>query len=111
MNGPYRMRRYARRMRRYGLQPMTVISPGDPLPESAVVFLFRWAWRCRSELAPFVVVMALALTASLLHGAHAHWWPMILALTAPAVPALVAGGRRLGLATLAERIYAATVAG
>ena len=111
MNGPYRMRRYARRMRRYGLQPMTVISPNDPLPEPAAVFFVRWAWRYRSELAPVAFCLTAGLAASILHRAHPHWWPMILALTTSAVPALLYGGQRAGLATLAERIYAAMVAG
>jgi len=50
MNGRYRMRRHARRLRRYGLQPMTIVNPGDPLPEPAAVALLRLAWRYRSEL-------------------------------------------------------------
>ena len=111
MNGRYRMRRHARRMRRYGLQPMTMINPGDPLPEPAAVYIFRWAWRYRSELAPLVFCLTAALAASLLHHTHPQWWPMIPALTGPAVPALIAGGRHLGLATLAERVYAATIVG
>ena len=36
---------------------------------------------------------------------------MIPSLAGPAIPSLIAGGRHLGLATLAERIYAATVVG
>ena len=35
MTRPRRMRRHARKMRRYGLQPMVVINPRDPLPELA----------------------------------------------------------------------------
>ena len=46
------MRRQARQARRAGMQPMMVISTGDPLPELAVVVIARWAWRYRSELAP-----------------------------------------------------------
>ncbi len=111
MSGRYRMRRHARRMRRYGLQPMTIINLGDPLPEPAAVYMFRWAWRYRSELAPLVFCLTAALAAALLHRAHPHWWPMIPAITGPAVPALIVGGRHLGLATLAERVYAATVVG
>jgi FtsK/SpoIIIE family len=111
MNGPYRMRRYARRMRRYGLQPMMVINPGDRLPEPVAVYVARWAWRYRSELAPAGLVVAMWLAALVLHGTHPRWWPIIAAVTASAVPALVYGGRRLGLATSAERIYAAVVTG
>ena len=39
---PHRMRRHARRMRRYGLQPMVVINCGDRLPDLVVVMLGRW---------------------------------------------------------------------
>ncbi len=52
MNNPRRMRRHARRMRRYGMQPMVVINSGDPLPDLIIVTLARWLWRYRSELAP-----------------------------------------------------------
>src|SRR5260370_8417844 len=45
-----------------------------------------------------------------MHDGHSHVWPLILTLTASAVAALLAGGRRLGLATGSERLYAATVA-
>ncbi len=113
MNGPYRpyrMRRHARRMRRYGLQPMTIINPGDPLPETAAAMLLRWAWRYRSELAPAYLSLAVALAGWFMHDGHSHVWPLILTLTASAVAALLAGGRRLGLATGSERLYAATVA-
>jgi hypothetical protein len=109
MNGWYRMRRHARRMRRYGLQPMTIINPGDPLPETAAVVIFRLAWRYRSELAPLYLSLTAALVAWILHTAHQHWWPMILALTGSATPTLAVAGHRLGLPTRGERIYAAVV--
>jgi hypothetical protein len=32
-------------MRHYGLQPMTIINPGDPLPEPTAVIMLRWEWR------------------------------------------------------------------
>jgi hypothetical protein len=111
MNRPYRMRRYARRMRRYGLQPMMVISPGDRLPEPVAVYLARWAWRYRSELAPVGFAVLICLAALVLHHAHPHWWPVILAVGAVSVPALIAVGHRVGLTTHAERIYAASVTG
>ena len=53
MNSPHRIRRQARRMRRYGMQPMVVINSGDALPDLIIVTLGRWLWRYRSELAPF----------------------------------------------------------
>jgi hypothetical protein len=109
MNGWYRMRRHARRMRRYGLQPMTIINPGDPVPETAAMVIFRLAWRYRSELAPLYICLTAALAALILHTAHPRWWPMILALTASATPTLAVAGHRLGLPTRGERLYAAMV--
>lgn len=35
------LRRHARRMRRYGMQPMIVMNTSDGLPEVAVVMLRR----------------------------------------------------------------------
>ncbi len=98
-------------MRRYGLQPMIVMSPGDHFPELLLVVLARWAWRYRSELAPLNLAVADALGAWVLHAAHPRWWMYIAALTAVGAGGLAVAGRRLGLPTLAERIYAVTVAG
>jgi hypothetical protein len=61
------MRRTARRVHRYGFQPMMFISPGDRLPETAAVVLAHWAWRYRSELSPLTTALALWLAAWLLH--------------------------------------------
>lgn len=109
MNRPRQMRRHARRMRRYGLQPMMLISSGDQLPEIAAVLIFRWLWRYRSELAPVTLAAATMISAAVLHVTHPGWRPTILvaaALTA-AVPAIL--GRQLGLARVVERVYAAAV--
>jgi S-DNA-T family DNA segregation ATPase FtsK/SpoIIIE len=103
------MRRHVRKMRRYGLQPMTIINPGDPLPETTAVAIGRWAWRYRSELAPLVIGLATAVLAWWLHKHHPHWWPVIAALTAASVPGLVLAGSRIGLTRLVERVYASTV--
>jgi FtsK/SpoIIIE family len=107
MNRPGQMRRHARRMRRYGLQPMMVISPGDRLPETAAVVILRTAWRYRSELAPALVALTAALAAWALHRGHAHAWPLIAALSASSAAALLFGGRRIGMTALVERGYAA----
>ncbi len=109
MNGPRQMRRHARRMRRYGMQPMVVINSGDPLPDLIVVLLARWLWRYRSELAPFYVAWTTALAAWTLHATHPAWWAAILAAAVVGASGLVIFGRRLGLSTLAERWYAAVV--
>ena len=105
-----RMRRHARRVRRAGLQPMMVINaePGQ-LPDPAAILLARWAWRYRSELVPIAVMAALAGAGWQAHRAVPAWWPLILAGAAAASWLAATIGARLGLPTLAERIYAAGV--
>ena len=76
------MRRQARRMRRYGWQPMIVMNSGDPLPEILLVIITRWAWRYRSELAPLTTAVALTLTAWVLHATHPQTWPVVAAVAA-----------------------------
>jgi len=102
------MRRTARRVHRYGFQPMMFISPGDRLPEAAALVLGRWAWRYRSELAPLSTALALWLAAWLLHQLRPYWWPYVVVLTAVAALCLMVAGRHAGLSTRAERVYAAT---
>lgn len=103
-----RMRRHARQVRRAGMQPMMVINaePGH-FPEPAAIVLGRWAWRYRSELAPVAVVAALAGAGWWGHRAVPGWWPLILAGASAASWLAATLGARLGLPTLAERIYAA----
>jgi len=110
MTRGYRMRRHARRMRRYGLQPMIVMSSDDQLPEVAAVLIAHWAWRYRSELAPFTTAATMMLAAWALHATRPHWWLTIAALTAVCAACLGALGRHLGLPTRAERLYAAITA-
>src|SRR5215470_7365382 len=101
------MRRTARRMRRYGFQPMMFLNSGNGLPEVAAVVLARWAWRYRSELAPLTTAAGMWLAAWVLHVTRPDWWLPIAATSA--VLAVCAGGlgRLVGLATRAERLYAA----
>jgi hypothetical protein len=105
----HQVRRHARRMRRYGLQPMVVINSGDQFPDLVVVLFFRALWRYRSELAPLTTACAMPLTAFILHLTHPQWWPHVLVAAVLAGCALLAFGRRVGLSWLPERIYAATV--
>ena len=74
-----RMRRQARQIRRSGMQPMMVIN-GDPsqFPTPVGVILARFAWRYRSELAPFGVAAMTLGAACWTHAALAKWWPVIL---------------------------------
>src|SRR5215472_8807705 len=105
----YRVRRHARRLRRYGLEPIAIVNPGDPLPEIAAVVIGRWLWRYRSELAPAIVALADFASAWLLHRSHSAWWLQIAgaALLMATVPVVVGG--RIGLITSLERWYAAVV--
>jgi antitoxin (DNA-binding transcriptional repressor) of toxin-antitoxin stability system len=109
MTNPRRMRRHARKMRRYGLQPMVVINSGDPLPDLVMVIIARWLWRYRSELAPLALAAVLALAAWILHATHPNWWPALATATVAVTIGTGLAGRRLGLATHGERVYAMTV--
>jgi S-DNA-T family DNA segregation ATPase FtsK/SpoIIIE len=102
------MRRHARRVGRGGLQPIMIINADSQLPTYAAVILARWAWRYHSELAPACAALAVLGVGWWLHATHPHWWAYILAGPAVAAWALVMFGARIGLARLAERIYAAT---
>jgi hypothetical protein len=105
----YQIRRHARRMRRYGLQPMIFMNSGDQLPEAIALVILHWAWRYRSELAPLTTALALALVGWVLHATYPHTWPQLAAVTTMAAAALGAGGPRVGLVRCTERVYAATV--
>jgi DNA translocase FtsK/SpoIIIE-like protein len=107
MTRGYQMRRHARRMHRYGLQPMIFMGAGDQLPEIAAVVIARWVWRYRSELAPVTTVIMMTLAAWALHVTHSHWWVIIATLTAVCAACFGALGHYLGLPTRAERLYAA----
>jgi len=104
------IRRHARKMRRYGIQPMTVISSSDNFPDIAAVLIGRWVWCYRSELTPLAVALVLALAAWLTHARYPGWWPAIAAAGALAAIAAIIFGVRAGLPTLGERSYAASVA-
>src|ERR1039457_2380923 len=105
MTRPRQMRRHARRMRRYGMQPMVVINSGDPLPDLVIVTLARWAWRYRSELAPLTLATVTALAAWVLHATHPHCWPALTAATGAAPAGAGAAGAGLGPVPRAERGY------
>jgi hypothetical protein len=109
MTNPRRMRRHARRMRRYGLQPMVVINSGDPLPDLLTVMAARWLWRYRSELAPLMLAVVTMLAAWILHTTHPQWWPVLATATLAITIGVALAGSRLGLTTRAERVYAMTV--
>jgi hypothetical protein len=96
-------------MRRYGFQPMIVMGGDERLPDTAAVVILHWAWRYRSELAPLAVATLLMLGGSVLHATHPAWSWGILSAAAVSMPALLIFGQRTGLASAAERLYAALV--
>ena len=108
MTNPRRMRRTARKMSRYGLQPMVVMNASDRLPDLVIVILVRWLWRYRSELAPLTVAVVTAVIAWIFHATHTAWWP-ILAGTAATLAVAALAGERLGLISRTERGYAMAV--
>lgn len=103
------MRRHARKMRRYGLQPMVVINSGDRLPDMAAAVIGRWLWRYRSELAPINLSVGVGLVSLGLHGIHPEWWPGILVAATLVASALAGIGDRIGLTHRMERVYASAV--
>jgi hypothetical protein len=105
-----RMRRQARHIRRGGMQPMMFIN-GDPsqFPASVGVVLARFAWRYRSELAPFGAAAMTLGAPGWTHAAFARWWALILISSTLAAWLIAFFGTRVGLAPIAERAYAATV--
>ena len=84
---------------------------GDPsqFPASAGVVLARFAWRYRSELAPFGAAAMTLGAAGWTHAAFARWWVLILISSTLAAWLIAFFGARVGLAPIAERAYAATV--
>src|SRR4051794_31425173 len=109
MTKPRQMRRHARRMRRYGLQPMVVINDGGQLPDLIVVLIGRWLWRYRSELVPVYLTLAIAVAGWLLHASHPYAWPYVLVLATVVGSVLTGLGHRVGLTRRSERLYAAAV--
>ncbi len=91
MTNPRRMRRTARKMRRYGMQPMVVMNAGDPLPDLVIVTLARFMWRYRSELAPLTTAGLTWVAAWICHATHTAWWPIVAGTAA-----VLADGRHYG---------------
>jgi FtsK/SpoIIIE family len=108
MTAPGQLRRHARRMRRYGMQPMIIMGNGDRMPDTAAVIIARCIWRYRSELGPGACIALLFLAGLLLHTAHPAWWPYAILTAISTSTVVITLGERLGLPTRAERLYAAT---
>lgn len=108
MSNYRQMRRQARHARRAGLQPMMIIS-NDQFPTPLGIILARAAWRYRSELAPLYLALTVVVAGWWAHAAYPHRWAVAATLAATLAVALAGLGKRIGLATLTERLYAATV--
>ena len=104
MSSYRQIRRQTRRARKAGLQPIVVID--GPFPVPAAVVLARLAWRYRSEIAPATTAVAVLAAGWWLHHQHPGAWPLPLITSDLAACALFTFGARIGLARLAERIYA-----
>ncbi|MFC4007961.1 cell division protein FtsK [Nonomuraea purpurea] len=101
----YQMRRNARRMRRYGIQPMATVNDLD-IPPLAIVGISRLAWRYRSELAPLTIAASILLTGMIMRRWSPEWWPAVLISTIAITSALAIGGRWVNLPRPIERGYA-----
>ncbi|MET8151796.1 FtsK/SpoIIIE domain-containing protein [Actinoplanes sp. NPDC049668] len=106
------MRAYGRRHRRWGRrnpQPLLLV-PDEPLLIVGLAALGRALFRYRSELAPAIAGLTLAVAGLALHRTHPDAWPVVAVLATAA--ALAAGLRGLpwGVTRPAERAYAATAA-
>src|SRR5580693_3180110 len=103
-------RQQIRRLRRHGVQPMTIVSPADALPRAAAVVLGQYLWRYRSELYPVGITILAGATAWMLHARSPYAWPAVACLAAVAPVAVILAGRKLGLTATGERFYGAAVA-
>lgn len=108
MNSYRGMRRQARYVRRSGMQPMFMINSGDRLPDTVGIMLLRWAWRYRSELAPAYLALVMLGGSWWLHASHPGSWPLVPCLGIACALGLAGLGRRIGIPTVLERVYAAT---
>ncbi|MBN6052601.1 hypothetical protein JYK22_11725, partial [Nonomuraea sp. RK-328] len=101
------MRRNARRMRRYGIEPVAMITYDLDFAPLVIVTIARLIWRYRSELAPLTVATLTLLAGVILHTAYPHWWPAVAIATVMLAGALAVGGRWVNLSRSIERGYAA----
>ncbi|MFB9723007.1 cell division protein FtsK [Planobispora longispora] len=102
----HQIRRNARRMRRYGVQPVGMIDDLEFAP-LFIAGIARLAWRYRSELAPFTIATSVLLGGMILRHWFPEWWPTVLIITIMLVGVLVVWGRWVNLPRPIERGYAA----
>ena len=105
----YRLRRTARRLNRYGINATMPLTDGRELGPALLEVAVHWAWRYRSELAPAGFTLAVGIAGLVLHTDDRRSWPLLAGIAAATAIALAVFGGRAGLATRAERLYAALV--
>lgn len=79
------MSRYSRQLSRAharGESVGIILAPRESLTLIVGAWLFRKAWRYRSELAPFSTALVFMTAATWLHLSFPAWWPLVLAVTA-----------------------------
>lgn len=102
----HEIRRNARRMRRYGVQPVAGIEDLEFAP-LAIAGVARLAWRYRSELAPLTMITSVLAGSLAMRHWFPEWWPTLIIATAILAGALAIGGRWVNLPRPIERGYAA----
>ncbi|MGW0485001.1 FtsK/SpoIIIE domain-containing protein [Nonomuraea sp. NPDC003214] len=102
----HEIRRNARRMRRYGVQPVAGIEDLEFAP-LAIAGIARLAWRYRSELAPLTMATSLLIASLAMRHWFPEWWPALIIATVIVAGALAIGGRWVNLPRPIERGYAA----
>jgi hypothetical protein len=107
MTSYWQMRRHARHVRRAGMQPIMIINNDGRFPAPVGAILAQFAWRYRSELAPFLAASTVLGAGWWVHHAHPHWWPYFAITSGVASCTIATLGRWVGLPRPSERIYAA----
>jgi hypothetical protein len=93
----HQMRRNARRMRRYGVEPVAMITDDLEFAPLIIAGIARAVWRYRSELAPLTVAGTDLAAGAILHNWYPTWWPTIAAATTVVAGALTVWGRWVNL--------------
>lgn len=101
------MRRNARRMRRYGVEPVAMMTDDLEFAPLVIVTIGRLVWRYRSELAPITAASLTLVAGVVLHSVYPEWWPAVIIATVALAGALAFGGRWVNLSRTVERGYAA----
>ncbi|WP_326640125.1 cell division protein FtsK [Nonomuraea fuscirosea] len=103
----YQMRRNARRMRRYGVEPMALITEDLDFAPLVIASIARAVWRYRSELAPLTIAAAVLVTGVILRRWFPEWWPTVIIAAVLVAGAVAIWGRWVNLPRPIERGYAA----